>query len=399
MHILFITSYYPSQKAPITGIFFHDQAAALHKAGHKVGVIVTPRINVTLEEARREGWSSLRAITRDRTFTDFPVYHMHWGWFPRVLPPVVALLTGSAGLRAFAHYCHEHGQPDVIHSQNTFYAGYVTARIGQKQRIPTVLTEHSSSFLEGLVFLPGQKQIVQYTLRHMDARLVVGQALVDALHRYAPEQPIDVIGNIIDTSYFQLAQQPPAPTPFVFLVISQLKERRKGLDVLLKAFHKAFAGRTDVELHIRGHGPLRSELDQLIATLNLQTQVKFLGIMSRDELRNLIYRSHALVSSSHVETFGVSVAEAMACGRPVVATRSGGPEDFVTERSGILLPPGDVDALADAMQRMVAEYGRFDPAAVREDCVSRFSEEVYVARLEEVYQQAIAAHRQDASIP
>jgi glycosyltransferase involved in cell wall biosynthesis len=148
-----------------------------------------------------------------------------------------------------------------------------------------------------------------------------------------------------------------------------------------------------VQLHIRGHGPLKPELEQLVDALNLQTQVKFLGMMTRDELRDLITQSHALVSSSTVETFGVTVAEAMACGRPVVSTRSGGPEDFVTERSGILLPPRDLDALAAALEKMVADYPQFDPPAVREDCVSRFSEDVYVARLEDVYRQALSSHR------
>ena len=381
MHILFITSYYPSRNAPITGIFFHDQATALHKAGHKVGVIVTPRINITLEEVRREGLSKLRTITRDSYFKDFPVYHMHWGWFPRFVPPVVALLSGAAGIRAYEHYCREHGQPDVIHGHNIFYGGYITARISERYHAATVLTEYSSSFLEGLVFLPGQAQIVRYALRHVAARLTCGQSLVSELHRFAPEQPIDVIGCIVDTSYFELAREAPDPAPFVFIVIAQLKERRKGFDVLLKCFQKAFANRADVELHIRGHEPLKPELEQLVETLGLQAQVKFLRMMTRDELRSLIYRSHALVSSSYIETFGVSVAEAMACGRPVVATRSGGPEDFVTEHSGILLPPKDIDALAKALKRMVAEYDHFDPAAVREDCVSRFSEEVYVARL------------------
>lgn len=393
MHILFITSYYPSQNAPITGIFFHDQATALHKAGHQVGVIVTPRINVTLEEVKRDGLSKLRALTRDAYFQDFPVYRMHWGWFPRVAPPLVAWLTGGAGLRAYERYVREHGQPDVIHGHNTFYGGYVAARIGQRYHLPVVLTEYSSSYLEGLVFLPGQSQIVQYTLRHVDVRLTCGQSLVGALHRYAPEQPIDVIGCIVDTSYFELAPHPPEPPPFIFLVIAQLKERRKGFDILLKAFHKAFADRPDVQLHIRGHGPLKPELEKLVEALNLQTQVKFLGMMTRDQLRDLIYQSHALVSSSYVETFGVTVAEAMACGRPVVSTRSGGPEDFVTERSGILLPPRDLDALAEAMEKMVAEYAQFDPPAVREDCVSRFSEDVYVARLEDVYRQALSSHR------
>ncbi len=393
MHILFITPYYPGLKHPTWGIFFHDQVLALHKAGHQVGVLVTPRKDVTLDEVRRRGISKLRATTRDDTHADFPVYRMHWGWAPLRLPPSVALVTGAAAIRAYKAYCRTHGQPDVIHAHNTFYSGYVAARIGEAFHVATVLTEHSSGFLRGSISFPGQKRIGRYTLQNTDVLLTVGRSLADELGRYAPGQAIEIIGNIVDSSFFELAPTAPDPPPFVFIIVASLDHPIKRIDVLLNAFHRAFAGRSDVELHIGGDGALRPELEQLAGSLNLQAQVRFLGRLARDDVRAQIHRSHALVSSSDVETFGLSIAEAMACGRPVVATRSGGPEDFVTERSGILVPPQDVDALAGALQRTVATYSRYDPAAIRDDCVSRFNERVYVARLEEAYRKAIQIHR------
>jgi glycosyltransferase involved in cell wall biosynthesis len=390
MHILFITSYYPSPKQPITGIFFHDQASALHRAGHQMGVLVTPRINITVEHARRHGVTALRPVTREPHFTDFPVYKMHLGWFPRPLPPVVDRLTGLFGLQAFRAYCEKHGTPDVIHAQNTFYAGALASRIRQKYDIPFVLTEHSSSFLEGLIIFPGQPAIIRRTLQAAGVRLVVGSSLIAPLNSYLPDVPIEVIGNIVDTDYFTPSDDPLPREPFIFLIIAQLKERRKGFDLLLKAFHEAFGdGKLPVELHIRGSGPLRPELDTLIASLGIGERVEFLPMMSREELRDLIRRSHALVSPSTVETFGVSVAEAMSAGVPVVATRSGGPEDFVTERSGLLVPAGDLSAFANAMQRMVETRATYDPQHVRADVVNRYSEGVYVSRLEKAYQEAI----------
>jgi len=104
-----------------------------------------------------------------------------------------------------------------------------------------------------------------------------------------------------------------------------------------------------------------------------------------EELRELIRNSHAIVCSSHVETFAVSVAEAMACGKPVVVTRSGGPEDYVTDESGIIVPPGDPAALAAAMQQLQANYERYRPETVRAVCVERYSDEALVNRLEAIY--------------
>jgi glycosyltransferase involved in cell wall biosynthesis len=392
MHVLFVPSYYPSKHAPITGIFFHDQATALHRANHQVGVLATPRLNETHHYLRDHGLHQLRAMNRDPYFPDFPVYRMHWGWFPRVFPPLVAQLTRSAGLRAFDEYCALHGKPDIIHGHNIFYGGYLAVEIGSKHGIPVVVTEYSSSYLEGLIIFPGQPAIIRHTLAKAAVRLVCGRSLVTALHRYSPDAAIDAIGCVVDTEFFTpTSTDVGTGTPFTFVVIAQLKERRKGFDILLKSFAQAFKGRSDVILKIRGHGPLQPELEQLTSELQITPQVEFLPSMTRLQLRELLQNSHSLLSSSYVETFGVSVAEALSCGKPVVSTISGGPEDFVTPRSGILVQPGDINAFAHAMNQMVNNYADYDPLQVRADCVERYSESQYVVRLEQYYRQALAA--------
>ncbi len=390
MHVLFVTAYYPSPEAPITGIFFHDQALGLHRAGHQVGVLVTPRINVTQAYIKRYGLSKLAATTQDEdVFIDFPVYRMHWGWFPRPFPFIIAPLLASAGVSAFERYVRDHGMPDVIHGHNIFYGGYLATVLSKKYNIPAVVTEYSSGYHEGHMIFPGQPGIIRKTLRASKANMVCGSSLIKPLKAYAPEQEFETLGCIVDTNFFSPTDEPLPATPFKFVVIAQLKERRKRFDILLKSFASVFKGRADVVLQIRGHGPLRPELDQLIAELGIGTQVEFLPMMSKEELRDLLRQSHSLVSSSTIETFGVSVAESIACGRPVVSTISGGPEDFVTERSGILVPPGEVEALATAMQQMETNYAQYRPEAVCLDVSERYSEPIYVARLEAIYQRAL----------
>lgn len=389
MHILFVPAYYPTVEAPITGVFFQDQAIALHRAGHKVGVLVTPRINVTINHFRKFGLRQLKATTLDTNLSaEFPVYRMHWGWFPRPFPFMVALLLAHAGEKAFEHYIREHGMPDVIHGHNIFYGGYLASRLSRKYHVPAVITEYSSSYLEGLIIFPGQGTIIRETLKQTKVNMVCGTSLIKPLQSFAPNYDFETLGCVVDTDFFSPAPKSP-DTPFKFLVIAQLKERRKGFDVLLKAFAQAFHGRTDVILQIRGHGPLRAELDTLIQQLNIEAQVQFLPPMTKEQIRDLIRDSHCLVSSSYIETFGVSVAEAIACGKPVVSTISGGPEDFVTENSGILVSPGDIDALADAMGNIHKNYQQYDPQRVREDVTSRYSAPIYVQKLEAIYGRAI----------
>ena len=93
-----------------------------------------------------------------------------------------------------------------------------------------------------------------------------------------------------------------------------------------------------------------------------------------------------VLSSLH-ETFGVVVGEAMACGKPVISTRCGGPEFVVNEETGVLVDVAKPQALADAMADFISDRVSFDPQAVRTSVVNRFSPEVFVRNVSAVYEQ------------
>src|SRR5690606_33853764 len=273
------------------------------------GVIVTPRIDVTRAYIRRVGIGGARALSREDYFPKFPVYRMHWGWFPRPFPPLVTLLTRQAGLRAFETYRREHGTPDVLHAHNIFYGGYLAAQIGRKYGIPVVLTEHSTSYMEGLIIFPGQPGIIRRTLRAVDARLAVGTGLANALKKYTPDLPVEIIGNMIFTDFF--TPDPSALAPdFTFSVIGTL-EPRKRQNLLIDAFTHAFKGER-VYLRVVGDGATRAKLEAQVTALGMSSQVTFLGQLSREGVRDELRRCHALVSCSLVESFGVTLIETMA---------------------------------------------------------------------------------------
>ena len=89
-----------------------------------------------------------------------------------------------------------------------------------------------------------------------------------------------------------------------------------------------------------------------------------------------------------METFGVVLIEALSRGRPVIATKCGGPQDVIDESNGLLVPVGGIQELAEAMVWMRGNSNRFDPAELRADVVKRFGEEALVRNLDECYQTA-----------
>ena len=189
----------------------------------------------------------------------------------------------------------------------------------------------------------------------------------------------------------------PAPAPaddrIVLTAICNMVEG-KGVDDLLRALSRAAPApgadeRDRLELRLGGTGPALARYRALADELGVSRWTRWLGLLSREEVRRELRACTLFVLPSRRESFGVVYAEAMACGRPVIAARSGGPEDIVTDATGVLVEPGDVDGLADALEAAVGDPGRWDAATIRESFLTRFSRPAVVDRLERVYRGVV----------
>jgi glycosyltransferase involved in cell wall biosynthesis len=110
-------------------------------------------------------------------------------------------------------------------------------------------------------------------------------------------------------------------------------------------------------------------------------------MLTRQGVRQHIQDSDIFVLPSLAETFGVVVGEAMACGKPVLATRCGGPEFILTDETGVLVPVGDPVALADAMEKFINRKVSFNPSIIRSSVLARFGEESFLRNLSGIYDQ------------
>ena len=168
----------------------------------------------------------------------------------------------------------------------------------------------------------------------------------------------------------------------------------KDLETLVRAFARVAAERPDAVLLLVGDGPLRPEVEALVAAFSLQKQVHLAGWI--DDLAALYATIDICALSSLNEGTPVALIEAMAAAKAVVATRVGGVADVVDhERTGLLIPPKDPEALADAMLRLAAdpaERSRMG-AAGREAVVGRFSADRLVDDIDKLYTDALAQKR------
>lgn len=140
-----------------------------------------------------------------------------------------------------------------------------------------------------------------------------------------------------------------------FLLPARLVEK-KGIDIAIMAVAELHNREIPVRLRIAGDGPLGVRFRRLVRDLGLEEEVEFVGNLSPEAMKDVLSRAEFVVVPSLWEAFGMVCLEAMAAGKAVIATRNGGPSEIVVDgQTGILVPPGEVLPLAEAISRLWAD--------------------------------------------
>ncbi|MDC7683165.1 glycosyltransferase [Asticcacaulis sp. BYS171W] len=184
------------------------------------------------------------------------------------------------------------------------------------------------------------------------AAIAVSPAVAEALSARQPKLPVHLLEN-----FTPLSMHPVKPFPLDVPVIGALGRLHvnKGFDVLIRAVGLLRDRGTEVHLSIAGDGPEKDSLQKLVDDLGLQAIVGFPGWIEPAD--GFMATCDLFVLSSRVEPFGLVLAEAMAAGVPVVSTGIDGPRHILLDgQLGRLVPPEDPDALADAMETVLADW-------------------------------------------
>lgn len=373
--VLVIPSWYPSAEAPTAGIFIREQVAALSSACdvavlHVDAGRAASAAAVTVEDG----------VTVIRSAIDAASFPMRFFGYRR------------AGIEAFERLRDEWGMPDIIHVQALWPAAMIARAVSRRHGIPYVVTEHSEEYLahseRRLVRTPGMLPVVLRPLaRGAKRTIAVSRFLGDRLVEIGLASDPVIIPNVVP-----LSEASPLATaaPHVIAHVSVMGPA-KNLPGLLHAIDALRARRDDFVVRLAGDGERRAEAEALAASLGLADFVEFIGPKSADEVRDLYAHSaFAVISSTH-ETFSVVAAESLMCGRPVLSTRCGGPEEFITPEVGRLVANDDVDALADGLDWMLDHHVDFDPQALHVYARERFAPDVIAAQILNVYRSVIDA--------
>jgi len=179
----------------------------------------------------------------------------------------------------------------------------------------------------------------------------------DLVRRGLARSDIEVIPNGIDLEYYTPgdAQDTAAPS---LLYMGRLK-RYKGVDLVLRAVRTLRDHGVGVQFNVAGRGDDLDRLEALVADLEIQDQVSFLGFVEEERKLELLRTSWIHMLTSPNEGWGIANLEAAACGTPTIASDAPGlRESVVADETGILVPHGDVAAIAGAISELVSNHER-----------------------------------------
>jgi glycosyltransferase involved in cell wall biosynthesis len=294
VRILLVSQMYPGPGAPDLGVFVAQLERALSERGHEIEL----------------------AVLDSRT-----------GGKRRYATLAVGTLQAARRFR-----------PDVVYAHFLVPSGLIGALAS---RAPLVVTAHGRD-VRNVGSIRGMATLTRRTVARAAAVIAVSDYLRRELEAKVPEArgKTEVIDSGVDLERFRV-EPAPADGPR-FLCLGALSERKNVVRLA-----DAFAQVGDGTLTFVGDGPLRPRLEG-------RANVELAGAVGHDEIPKRIAQSHVVCQPSLIEPFGQAVLEAMACGRSVVATRIGGPPEFVPPDAGVLVDPLDVEALAHALRQAAA---------------------------------------------
>ncbi|MBA4538055.1 glycosyltransferase [Bacillus aquiflavi] len=383
MKVLIIPSWYSTDDNPINGIFFKEQAVALSE--HQLDIRVAFPELISMKKFSKFGLHKLGY--RVETKPVFTGRNIQYLYFPFNIAYSYGYFFRKYLLKIMEKFEKEGWIPDIIHAHSALWGGWAAISLKGKYSVPLIITEHFSGFITGKLNKT-QLSAAKIAFEHSDKIIAVGPTLQEKLSELVDSNKITLIPNIVDVENFTVEERKRESSHFTFLSIGFLKYNKR-MDLLIKAFHQAFSNQKHMLLNIIGDGEQYSQLKQLIDDLNMNDQIKLLGRKSREDVKVYLNSCDAFVLASEFETFGVSFIEALACGKPIIATDSGGPSMIVNESNGFLVPKNNEQELANAMKKLTENYHSYHPSVIRNNCEQKFGKETITKQIISEYKMQL----------
>lgn len=389
LRILVLSWNYPTRAAPQRGLWVERMCDAAAMRADVTVLVPTPWV---------PPWIPFKSVARFRQVPQ----RDHKGavdiYFPRVPGSIEYFTHGldarfaMPSVRALARRLHDMRRFDLIHAHFIYPDGVVASQIGLELGIPVMTSEHAF-WTPWLVDLPGIGKQVDRALSGIKLIAPVSKFLDKDVAAYLDGRvETAVLPNVVDDAVFYPA--PRTRDPHELLYVGLIR-RLKRVDVLVRAL--AQVRRTIPAMHLkilsanafRAYGQDRREVREIISTLGLESAVEMVYGSDPPVVAEAMRRCAFVVVSSARETFCSVAAESLACGTPLILTKCGGPEEFVTPADGVMVEADGPEALADGILEAVQRRETFDASGYQTRIIARFGREAWCHQAMTLYERVV----------
>jgi len=384
MRILISTGIFPNGVHPHRGVYILRQAVALTQWAQVKIIAPVPFVPGFVRSGR---YSSYAQVAANGNIEGIEVIYPRYYIIPKVFRFLHGVFLEWSVTKTFERIAREF-RPDVIVGFFAFPYGFATVRIAQRLGIP-VVTGVLGSDINVMAKRGIRRRMIGWTLTSSDRVFSVSRALREkAIELGADPGRVIVVPNGIEKGRYATCSRSEARSrlgvrgdPRLVLCVSNLVPV-KGVDILVRAFSQV---PNEVLLVVIGDGDERERLRRLIEELGLGHRVRLVGAKPPEEIPLWMSASDLVVLASRAEGHPNVVLEALASGRPVVATRVGGvPEIISSENLGVVVDPEDPSALAAGIRYAFSRS--WDEDAIRQEGQKRTWDDVAREILGEINQ-------------
>lgn len=365
MKVLFLASYFPKPDNDVMGTWALSQAQALVRQGVDLQVISFTSV-LPQWIALSEGAKAYANCPEEYCWPGgVNVQYPRWLYYP--IAPLkepayrnpyfymkMAWMSAKGQLtKAIRVY-----KPDVIFCHHSLPNGWLAAQSEEVKPIPLIVLEHDYDEISDCHRYPRRKEIMQQVAQQADRMLGVSCRMEEDIRQLFPQASTATLHNGVTLPPAEVKDRPrPVELADRKIVLTcALFAERKGIPLLIEAFHKIAHRHPKALVRIAGAGPDWEKIEQTIKRLKMQSQVQLLGRLPHRQVLQEMAWSDCFALVGWDEPFATVYLEAMAAGKPIICCSDGGITDVVEDNvHGCVVLPKDVDAAAAALDHLLSD--------------------------------------------
>lgn len=371
-HILILPRWYPNQTDIQLGIFIQNQAKLL-KNDFGISVIYVQGILDQKEE--------YKIITSSEN-----------GYFEQIVyfkqdTTILKKLINFNRYKKAQHLAYKNikTKVDLCHVHVPIRSSFLAKNLLKSNQIPFVITEHWSGHLNGQFKAKSKfyKWFYTKTLKKASKISCVSHFLQDKFKQNTGFGTV-VIPNFIES--IEIESKHEKTDRINILSVNDYNNSIKNITGLLTGFIEAAKVNPKLHLTLIGGGPDENLIQSHVKKLDInQNQLTFSGRLSHQKVLEQMQHCDFYISFSNFETFGMTIAEALLSGKPVISTLSGGPNEFLNEQNSIVIEKNNQKDLGKAILKMSETYNQFDSKVISQQIELKYGKTSVLQKLIDFY--------------